>query len=1291
LLAFGCGGGVVADTENDAAGSPDVHTVADGGTDAAMDAGGDDQGYTSDGGDETEIDGGTCAAGSDPCPNGDECCVGLLCLKGTCQTSICGDGYTDKAKGEECDDQNPTSGDGCEPGTCKYSCVSTDTTRNCKSTDPCIEDGTCDDTVTHTCTKGADKKDGTLCDTGKICVQGVCTVSICGDGITDPALNEECDFGPGNNVDGSGCEHTCKFTCTATPTDSCPDSKMCNGTERCEAMTFEGHGGQKCSAGTPLDKGTPCDTGKICADGDCVDSVCGDEFIDNDKGEECEDGNLNPGDGCEPVTCKFTCLSTDSSRDCRSANDCVNDGVCDDSVTHLCVPGNSKDNGTPCGTDGFCTDGKCNQSSCGDGYTDESKNEQCDDGNPVSGDGCEPVTCKFSCSDPAKDCSAAPVCKKNECSAKHVCQVVADSSQDGNVCGNGLVCKGGGCETPPQVCGNSKVESPEECDDGNETPGDGCEPVSCKYSCHVPADDCAAAPACNKAVCADVDSDGGKIGQKCGTVPTDEGNSTADCIAPNTCKSGKCTPPASQCDNGIVEPGEDCDYGQGFNLAGSGCEPNCKFSCTKVPTDNCSDNNPCNGVEACTTVTVNGRTGQKCNTGTPPKDGTSCGGSNICLGGQCKGSTCGDGFVDQAKNEQCDFGPGANLPGSGCEPTCLFTCQTTPTDTCPDTNQCNGTETCSFVNIGGHLGQNCSAGSQLTNGTPCGSGGFCTAGQCNPSICGDGYVDQSKGEECDDMNIGSGDGCEPVTCKFTCLSSDPTRNCASTDSCYNNGTCGSDHKCVAGGAKGDGTPCTGGGFCTGGVCKPSACGDGYVDGSKNEECDDTNPVSGDGCENNCKWTCLASDLTRNCASANSCVNDGTCGTDHKCVAGSAKGNGTICTGGYCTDGVCKPSTCGDGYIDGSKGEQCEPPNTATCDQNCHTIVPAKCGDNILAASEQCDDNNGTPHNLDGCDTNCMYEMMLRMSAVSISASQSPTGCNPRTNKFGTSVLTSTAVGQLNTTLTDSVNAGEVNVLLQMLGLDDLTGNNDSSLQIGIMTAILDPAKGTWPGSNPIDWWYLVSPTGLDTSDLPLSKFVTASIASKQVSAGPDDVTMSLLLGGSTANLLMRSARLFATVDPSTAPNVPAPPPTLIKNGVTVMQTVDGTASGKGLCGNITVESLSKIPVPEALTSGTAACSSSCSGSKAYTYCGSGQPVGPGCNSLLDVIVGGCKAVPLFGSCLVGVINATQPDVSGDGYAGTLTNGTNNKVPASQTTGNTRAYSAFFTFKANRAHATGKTP
>jgi hypothetical protein len=80
-----------------------------------------------------------------------------------------------------------------------------------------------------------------------------------------------------------------------------------------------------------------------------------------------------------------------------------------------------------------------------------------------------------------------------------------------------------------------------------------------------------------------------------------------------------------------------------------------------------------------------------------------------------------------------------------------------------------------------------------------------------------------------------------------------------------------------------------------------------------------------------------------------------------------------------------------------------------------------------------------------------------------------------------------------------------------------------------------------------------------------------------------------------------------------------------------------------------------------------------------------MPVGPACNSLLDVFVGGCVV-----SAFINVLNATQPDVGLNGTAPTtLTIGAGNKVNLTSADLND-AYSSAFTFAANRAHFTGET-
>src|SRR5262249_21145400 len=150
---------------------------------------------------------------------------------------------------------------------------------------------------------------------------------------------------------------------------------------------------------------------------------------------------------------------------------------------------------------------------------------------------------------------------------------------------------------------------------------------------------------------------------------------------------------------------------------------------------------------------------------------------------------------------------------------------------------------------------------------------------------------------------------------------------------------------------------------------------------------------------------------------------------------------------------------------------------------CGTQTAAVCGNGVLEPGEQCDDGN--TFNLDGCDSNCKYEVITRMTSIAIQGTAAPAFCNPTTNRLGTQSITGTALGQINQSLTDGINAGTTNVLTQFVGLDDLTGVADANgLSIGVLSGSLDPAKGAWPGNNPIDWWYVADHSTVNTMGLP---------------------------------------------------------------------------------------------------------------------------------------------------------------------------------------------------------------
>jgi len=123
-----------------------------------------------------------------------------------------------------------------------------------------------------------------------------------------------------------------------------------------------------------------------------------------------------------------------------------------------------------------------------------------------------------------------------------------------------------------------------------------------------------------------------------------------------------------------------------------------------------------------------------------------------------------------------------------------------------------------------------------------------------------------------------------------------------------------------------------------------------------------------------------------------------------------------------------------------------------------------------------------------------------------------------------------------------------------------------------------------------------------------------------------------------------------------------------------------------LCAGLTVDSLAKQPIPSNLTSGNYACNASCTNQPRYTFCGANEPVRADCNSMLDVLIGGCKATVFCSQ----IIKPTQPDVGTDGNppAVLVADATTSKVAVP----NPRdAYSSYFRYYSVRAHLTNNRP
>jgi cysteine-rich repeat protein len=479
---------------------------------------------------------------------------------------------------------------------------------------------------------------------------------------------------------------------------------------------------------------------------------------------------------------------------------------------------------TPGDGGGEVSDVPLDESSEGDEGTDESGGSEGDEGGGADGEdgaGCIPEACD----------------DDNACNGREVCTI------DGECVSTVPPDEGTECRTPldlpgrcfleccrAETCGNGVVDSGEDCDDGNFIDGDGCE-ACCSFTCVVSADCPDTNPCAGDEVC---------TGHRC--VPNDPQPDGTTCAAGRICVAGACTP--SHCGDGIVDlgAGEKCDDGN--DVDGDGCDNDCTVSCGADV--DCTDSQLCNGLETCHP------TAHTCLEGIPAADGTPCtdasGAAGLCRSGTCAGLFCGNGTVETG--EECD--DGNTVSGDGCDNDCTWTCETAAE--CDDGLACNGAEVC------GSGTHRCGPGTTAPDGTACDRDGnpatrdICLAATCSASFCGDGWTDALPGEECDDANTVSGDGCEP-TCLWTCAASGA---CDDDDACSGTETCDpGTHTCRAGTPLADGTVCTttGGspGRCRAGTCARSTCGNSTLD--PGEECDDGNTTDGDGCDSTCVLSC----------------------------------------------------------------------------------------------------------------------------------------------------------------------------------------------------------------------------------------------------------------------------------------------------------------------------------------------------------------------------------------------------------------------------------------------------
>lgn len=522
----------------------------------------------------------------------------------------CGDGVVDA--GEDCDDGNNESNDGCDRGCLNPTCGNGS-----------IDGGSPLDLLGEECDDGNNAAEDGCSPT--------CIVEVCGNGDINLGWGEICD--------DAGESPTCDDNCTPA---ACGDNTLNNSAgEQCDTgAANDSNAPDTCGDGSGPSLRGPCvlpycqdavtDTGEECDDGaetvpcdtNCTNAFCGDGDLNPTRGETCDDGNGSDSDSCPSsnpagnlgltghcitATCGdgFVCTNLasctsgplagpeacdDAGQSATCDTDCSVAQCGDGDLNPLNVTAPARPSGEACDdgnlVDGDGCDGNCTATACGNGIV--TPGEGCDDGNATNGDGCD--------DGPGGNCTAT-------------------------ACGNGIVTAGEACDGDGLGDGGETAACDTNCTlascgdgDLNATLGEGCDDGGESATCDAD---------CSVRLCGD-----GTINATAGETCDDSGESVtcdADCTA-RTCGDGTINATA----------GEQCD-GAGES---ADCDANCSFA-------------------VCGDGTVNATAGEDCDDS----------GESAACNADCTTSSCGDAVLNATDGEECD--DGNPVDGDGCSTSCV--------------------------------------------------------------------------------------------------------------------------------------------------------------------------------------------------------------------------------------------------------------------------------------------------------------------------------------------------------------------------------------------------------------------------------------------------------------------------------------------------------------------------------------------------------------------------------------------------------------------------------------------
>jgi slime mold repeat-containing protein len=363
----------------------------------------------------------------------------------------------------------------------------------------------------------------------------------------------------------------------------------------------------------------------------------------------------------------------------------------------------------------------------------------CDDNDACNGiETCESGLCRA---------GTPVVCEDDRACITHRCEpstgaCVFGIAPDGTSCPDTDLCDG------TETCFNgvcSAAGSTLGCDDGNPCTVDTCNPVA----------GCVHAPAADGTACPDADlCDGTEL---CLAGACTVSGTPVACGDGNSCTTDSCVP-ATGCNFAPVADGTPCADGDVCDGAETCSAGVCSGSGTPL---RCNDGNPCT-LDTC--VATIGCLFPPVADGTACPDGNLCNGTETCAAGRCTGVgtplVCADD--NPCTNDLCVATVGCVYPRAA---------NGTP---CPNSNPCDGTETC---NAGA-----CSPGTPLV----CNDDNACTRDGCNTST-GCVHTALTDGTDCPDANLC--DGTETCT-QGVCSATGTPLLCPAGHSCLpNSGLC----------------------------------------------------------------------------------------------------------------------------------------------------------------------------------------------------------------------------------------------------------------------------------------------------------------------------------------------------------------------------------------------------------------------------------------------------------------------------------------------------------------------